>query len=73
MSRGSTPQDSADTETTADVVGALPVPDLDGVGEVMASVEESTSRSEFVIADISRDDAWISVAETDAPTLTDWC
>lgn len=72
MSWGSTPRDSTDVETTADVFGALPEPDLDD-GEVMASVEQSTSRPELIIADISRNDAWLSVDEADAPVLTEWC
>lgn len=53
------------------------VPDSDDVNavespEVMASVDGSSS-PEFVIADVSRDDAWISICETDAPILRDWC
>lgn len=39
--------------------------------EVMASVDDS-SRPEFVIADISRDEAWLSMRETDAPVLRNW-
>lgn len=39
--------------------------------EVMASVDESSS--EFVIADIAREDAWLSVRERDAPVLEKWC
>lgn len=72
MSWSSTPRDGTDAETAADAVGALPGPDLDGP-EVMASVEESTARPELIIADISRDDAWLSVDEAEAPVLTEWC
>jgi len=71
MSRSSTPRDGSDAETAADAVGALPGPDLDG--EVMASVEESAARPELIIADVSRDDAWLSVEEAEAPVLTEWC
>ncbi|MFB6242460.1 MAG: hypothetical protein ABEH80_00045 [Halobaculum sp.] len=39
--------------------------------EVVAALDESTS--EFVIADIGRDDAWLSVREGDARILRDWC
>ncbi|QLG28450.1 hypothetical protein HUG10_13225 [Halorarum halophilum] len=39
--------------------------------EVMASVDENSS--EFVIADIAREDAWLSVEERDAPVLEQWC
>lgn len=38
---------------------------------VMASIDEGTS--EFVIADIASDDAWLSVRSGDAPILENWC
>lgn len=38
---------------------------------VMASIDEGTR--EFVIADIARDDAWLSMESTDALVLDDWC
>ena len=41
-------------------------------GEVMASVDESASETRLIIADISRDDAFLSVALEDAFTLCDW-
>ena len=41
-------------------------------GEVMASVDESTSETRFIIADISRDDAFLSVALEDALALCNW-
>jgi hypothetical protein len=40
--------------------------------DVMASVDEGTGLPEFVIADISRDDAWVSIQLTDATGLDDW-
>jgi hypothetical protein len=40
--------------------------------EVMASVDSTPSQSEFVIADISRDDAWLSMRLSEAPSLRDW-
>ncbi|SFF76253.1 hypothetical protein SAMN04488063_0181 [Halopelagius inordinatus] len=40
--------------------------------EVMASVDSSSSHSEFIIADISCDEAWISMRVEDAPSLRDW-
>jgi len=40
--------------------------------DVMASVDESTGTTEFVIADVSRDDAWVSIQLRDAPGLDDW-
>ena len=38
----------------------------------MASVDEGTGATEFVIADVSRDDAWVSIRLRDAPGLDDW-
>jgi hypothetical protein len=43
----------------------------DTEAEVMAALDESTA--EFVIADVERDDAWLSVREDDAPILRNWC
>jgi hypothetical protein len=41
--------------------------------EVMASVDSTSSPSaEFIIADITCDDAWVSVRADDAPLLDDW-
>lgn len=44
------------------------MPQTHGDGPVMAAVDAS----EFVIADVGRDDAWLSVGESDAATLADW-
>jgi hypothetical protein len=52
----------ADTTTAVDAQSA----------EVMASVDPSPGGSRFVIADITRDGAWLSVGERDAPDLPDW-
>ncbi len=49
-----------------------PVADVSDT-EIMASVDCSASRPSYIIADISRDGAWLSVQETDAPVLTEWC
>ncbi|MFB6101780.1 MAG: hypothetical protein ABEJ73_04375 [Haloplanus sp.] len=40
--------------------------------DVMASVDEGAGTPEFVIADISRDDAWVSIQLGDATGLDDW-
>jgi hypothetical protein len=53
---------AADTTTAADAQPA----------EVVASVDPSPGGSRFVIADITRDGAWLSVGEQDAPDLPDW-
>lgn len=39
-------------------------------GEIMMAVDAGTGR--LVIADISRDDAWITAAPTDALRLSEW-
>ncbi|MFB6094622.1 MAG: hypothetical protein ABEJ77_06740 [Halanaeroarchaeum sp.] len=44
-----------------------PTGDASGAPEVMASVDDAGRESRFVIADISRDEAWVS-APTDATT-----
>ncbi|MGM0604131.1 MAG: DUF7556 family protein [Halobacteriota archaeon] len=41
--------------------------------EVMASVDAADSRPKLIIADVSRDEAWVSVQTADAPVLTEWC
>jgi hypothetical protein len=40
--------------------------------DVMASVDDGSGAPEFVIADVSRDDAWLSVQLRDASGLDDW-
>ncbi len=40
--------------------------------EVMASVDSTPTQPEFVIADVSRDDAWLSMSVAEAPSLRDW-
>jgi len=37
------------------------------------AVDDADSRPSYVIADISRDGAWLSVRETDAVILSEWC
>ena len=40
--------------------------------EVMASVDSAPARPEFVIADVSRDGAWVSMPVSEAPSLREW-
>lgn len=40
--------------------------------EVMASVEEAGAETRVVIADITRDDAWVSAAEAATRGLEAW-
>ena len=54
-------------------------PEADAVGtgsadghEVVAAVDEADGEPRLVIADIARDDAWVSVSEGSAAVLEDW-
>lgn len=40
--------------------------------DVMASLDDDGPESRLVIADISTDDAWVSVTEADATALPAW-
>lgn len=40
--------------------------------DVMGSVDDDGTVERFVIADISRDDAWLSLPLAEAATLADW-
>ena len=48
-------------------------PVADGDAEVMASIDDASRCPSYIIADISCDDAWVSVQATDAPVLAEWC
>jgi hypothetical protein len=50
---------------------ATAVVDASGV-EVMASVDSGPARPEFIIADVSQDDAWLSMPVSEAPSLREW-
>ncbi|WP_162989790.1 DUF7556 family protein [Natronorubrum halophilum] len=52
----------------AESIGSLPVDDSD----VVAAIDEIDGRSQLVIADIARDDVWLSMAERDAVSLETW-
>lgn len=41
---------------------------IQGGADVMGSLDDA----EFVIADLGREDAWLSVQEGDAPVVADW-
>ena len=41
-------------------------------GRVMASIDAERGVERLIIADVSRDDAWIAMPVGDAPHLTDW-
>lgn len=40
--------------------------------DVMASVDDDGATERFVIADISRDDAWVSIPLCEAASLSGW-
>ena len=73
MSRSSTPWDEPDpdrrsTELPTDAEATPPQS-----SDVMASIDSSSSRPELVIADVSRENAWVAVDQTDATVLEEWC
>jgi MinD superfamily P-loop ATPase len=41
-------------------------------GETVAAIDEIDGRPHLVVADISRDDAWIAVSESTALAVEDW-
>ena len=44
----------------------------ESTGEVMAAVEEAGSQTQYVIADISRDGAWVSASMAATRDLESW-
>jgi hypothetical protein len=40
--------------------------------QVMAAIDDDGSHEKFIIADISVDDAWVSVRNEEAPMLEAW-
>ena len=73
MSRSSTPWDDPDPDHRRTALPTDPALDADESPDVMASIDSSASRLELVIADVSRENAWVSVDETDAIVLEEWC
>ncbi|WP_201293996.1 DUF7556 family protein [Natronorubrum halalkaliphilum] len=41
-------------------------------GEIVAAIDEADGRPQLVIADIARDDVWLSISERDAVSLETW-
>ena len=41
-------------------------------GTVMGAIDEEPDGQQFVVADISRDDAWLTAPLSDAATLEEW-
>jgi len=74
MSRSSTPWDDPDPDHRRTALPTDPTLDAADSPDVMASIDDSSSsRPELVIADVSRENAWVSVDETDATVLEEWC
>ncbi|QLH78504.1 hypothetical protein HZS55_14935 [Halosimplex rubrum] len=40
--------------------------------EVVSTVDDADGAAQFVVADIARDEAWVSIEETDACSLDEW-
>ena len=40
--------------------------------EVMAAIDRSGAAARFVIADVSRDDTWLTIPRSEAPMLHEW-
>ena len=40
--------------------------------DIVGSFDRSGSLSRYVIADTATDDAWLSIAKTEAPALGEW-
>ncbi|AFZ72324.1 hypothetical protein SAMN05443661_16512 [Natronobacterium gregoryi] len=59
--------ESLDMATNPGSIGRLPAD-----GEIVAATDEIEGQPHLVIADIARDDAWISVSEADAASLSEW-
>ncbi|MES3160732.1 MAG: hypothetical protein PPP55_04070 [Halorubrum sp.] len=73
MSRSSTPWDDPDPDRHRTGLPLDPDTPAGASPDVMASIDSSESRPELVIADVSRENAWLSVDETDATVLEEWC
>jgi hypothetical protein len=41
-------------------------------GEVMGAIDEAADGERFVVADVSRDEAWISAPVSNATVLEQW-
>jgi len=73
MSRSSTPWDDPDRDRRRTALPTDRALDAADAPDVMASIDSSASRPALVIADVSREDAWVSVDESDATVLKEWC
>ncbi len=40
---------------------------------VMAALDDTGAALRFIIADITRDEAWLSMPASEAPVIEDWC
>lgn len=50
----------------------VPAEGPDGDRAVMAAIDGSGDTTRFIIADVSRDESWLSIRKTEAPTLAEW-
>ena len=73
MSRSSTPWDDPDPDRRRTALPTDAESTAPSSTDVMASIDSSASRPELVIADVSRENAWLSVDERNATVLEEWC
>jgi hypothetical protein len=73
MSRSSTPWDDPDPDRRRTALPTDAEATAPTSADVMASIDSSSSRPELVIADVSRENAWLSVDERSATVLEEWC
>jgi len=59
------PDDGDAAEARSDPADADP--------EVMASLDPAADDAELVIADLSREEAWLAADADQAPVLREWC
>lgn len=45
---------------------------LDSNVEIMAALDDSSGITELIIADVTVDDAWVSILASEAPVLDAW-
>lgn len=49
------------------------VPQSTADREVMAALDDVDQTTQLLIADVTRDEAWLSMPASEAPIIEDWC
>jgi hypothetical protein len=52
--------------------GDVGAPETDDEDQIVAAIDEDDSYKKFIVADISRDGAWVSMRNEEAPILEAW-